>query len=585
MDILNYITDYLSGHFTVTGYRTYWLYLVSAAVIGFAVYLKTVKRDWSLSGAVKFLFPKEVYLHRSSFVDYGFFAINAFLMLLLISPIVRQLGPGTTSFLAGILQDLDVPSMSGTPAWAPVVYFIAFVLVGDFMIFLSHWLQHRVPFLWQFHKVHHAAEVLNPLTVYRQHPMDLALSSGMFLTGTATVTVLFSHIFGEVFSVKLYGGLTAVTLLFYVFGYNLRHSHIRIGFGKTLDKWLVSPEQHQLHHSYVEAHWDKNMGLIFAVWDRLFRCHYLPAKDEEIKLGLPNDEHKEYSNPIACYIVPFKKAFRFNKGALAAWAVAMLGLSTASMAAGRFAPPTLHLEDLTWTEVDQALEEGYRAIIIPTGGTEQNGPHAILGKHNKIIRHTAEEVAKRHGKTLVAPVMAYVPEGSISPRRGHMRYAGTLSLREEVFEMVLEDTAKSLFAHGFRTVYILGDSGGSVAAQDRATEAVRADLKPGQRMIHLTDYYLENGQVEHLLDEGYSRDAIGYHAGIRDTSELVAVEPEAVRKTGLRSTRQDRGATGAYWTASPEIGETMLELKIDAALRQIEREEIAATRQAKRADD
>jgi creatinine amidohydrolase/Fe(II)-dependent formamide hydrolase-like protein len=135
--------------------------------------------------------------------------------------------------------------------------------------------------------------------------------------------------------------------------------------------------------------------------------------------------------------------------------------------------------------------------------------------------------------------------------------------------MILEDTAKSLYAHGFTDVYILGDSGDSVDAQVNAALKISEDLESGQTVLHVTDYYKNHGQVDWLKSKGYTQDSIGYHAGIRDTSELLAVEPEGVRLKGLRQTSQDKGANGAYWKASPEIGEKMLDLKIDAAVKQI----------------
>ncbi len=122
---------------------------------------------------------------------------------------------------------------------------------------------------------------------------------------------------------------------------------------------------------------------------------------------------------------------------------------------------TVFLEDLTWTEVRDALSVGTTTVIIPTGGTEQNGPHMVLGKHNYLVQYKAGEVARRLGNTLVAPVMAYVPEGDIDPPSGHMRFPGTITTPPEVFEQVLEFAARSLKQHGFLDVALLGDSGGN----------------------------------------------------------------------------------------------------------------------------
>src|SRR5213595_2006765 len=96
------------------------------------------------------------------------------------------------------------------------------------------------------------------------------------------------------------------------------------------------------------------------------------------------------------------------------------------------------LDDYTWTELATALNAGKTTIILPTGGTEQNGPHMALGKHNTRARVNAEAIARRLGNALVAPVLAYVPEGSVEPPTGHMRYAGTITLPDPWFEKVLE---------------------------------------------------------------------------------------------------------------------------------------------------
>ena len=122
-------------------------------------------------------------------------------------------------------------------------------------------------------------------------------------------------------------------------------------------------------------------------------------------------------------------------------------------------PDTVFLEELTWTEVASAIDSGSTTIIIPTAGTEQNGPHMVLGKHKYRINAGSERIARSLGNTLVAPVITYVPEGDIDPPSGHMRFAGTISIPREVFESVLEYTARSLKQHGFTDILLIGDSG------------------------------------------------------------------------------------------------------------------------------
>src|SRR5882672_4575397 len=132
----------------------------------------------------------------------------------------------------------------------------------------------------------------------------------------------------------------------------------------------------------------------------------------------------------------------------------LLGLSTAH------ASGTVFLEELTWTELRDLIQSGKTTIIVPIGGTEQNGPHMALGKHNLRVRHLSEKIAGALGNALVAPVIAYVPEGALEPPTGHMRFPRTISVPEEAFENILESGARSLKLAGFRDIVFLGDHGG-----------------------------------------------------------------------------------------------------------------------------
>src|SRR6188768_1257617 len=126
---------------------------------------------------------------------------------------------------------------------------------------------------------------------------------------------------------------------------------------------------------------------------------------------------------------------------------------------GAATPDTVFLEELTWTEVRDALKAGKTTIILPTGGTEQSGPHLVLGKHNYIVRYASERIARSLGNTLVAPVMAYVPEGDVDPPTGHMKYPGSITLPDEPFMKVVEYAARSFKASGFKDIVFIGDSG------------------------------------------------------------------------------------------------------------------------------
>ena len=69
------------------------------------------------------------------------------------------------------------------------------------------------------------------------------------------------------------------------------------------------------------------------------------------------------------------------------------------------APNTVFLDELTWMEVADKVDAGTTTIIVATAGTEQNGPHMVLGKHKFIVTETAERIARELGNALVAPIV------------------------------------------------------------------------------------------------------------------------------------------------------------------------------------
>ncbi len=216
--------------------------------------------------------------------------------------------------------------------------------------------------------------------------------------------------------------------------------------------------------------------------------------------------------------------------------VCSVGAWLGAAAAGHAAQPSVYLEDLTWTEVRDAVKTGATTIIVPVGGTEQSGPQMAVGKHNVRAKVLAGRIAASLGDTLVAPVVAYVPEGSISPPVGHMRYPGTISIPEAAFKAMLEGAARSFRQAGFLHVVLIGDHGGyqtdlrDVAAalnREWAGTAVRAHFIEAYYKVTQTEY------VQALKAKGLSDAAIGQHAGAADTSLLMAIDPSMVRTDRL----------------------------------------------------
>jgi sterol desaturase/sphingolipid hydroxylase (fatty acid hydroxylase superfamily)/creatinine amidohydrolase/Fe(II)-dependent formamide hydrolase-like protein len=578
--------------FTAPGNRLFVLYLLTALVIAVVTYFVFRERDPEQrpekveAGLLRYIFDPSVYFHKSAIQDYLYFIINGFIY----HGIIAQLLISGHFFFTGsfylLTETFGAPEeavFEVTPLTV-AAYTLVAILIYDFAVFITHYLQHRVPVLWQFHQVHHSAEVLNPVTVARMHPVDLFFTGLVSIALGSFAIALFTYLTKEVVSAYEIMGRNVVLFLFYLLGYNLRHSHIWVNYPAWLANVFISPAQHQIHHSVEPRHFDRNYGFIFSFWDRLFGSLYYPRKFERLSFGVNKRERNPFPTVLSLYIKPFQNAWAIiapkdarvlRRAGMAGWLVIFVafyfGLYAISTAERGYAPPSVHLEDLTWTEIRKAVDAGYTRVIVPTGGTEQNGPHVILGKHNYVVRATAERIAAELGNTLVAPVIAYVPEGPVSPEpSGHMRFAGTLTIGTDVFQAMIAWAVESYAAHGFEIVYLIGDSGGNQESQAAVAAAYAQDGRIA--VHHIGDYYAANGQVDWLLQQGFTEAEIGRHAGIRDTSELLAAHPAGVRQEQglvLPDDSGNLGSSGERSLASAEIGEKMLDLKVQAALRQI----------------
>ena len=245
-------------------------------------------------------------------------------------------------------------------------------------------------------------------------------------------------------------------------------------------------------------------------------------------------------------------------------------------------PSTVFLEELTWTELRDQLQAGKTTAIVPVGGTEQSGPHIALGKHNVRARLLAGRIASELGNALVAPVLAYVPEGAISPPAAHMRFAGTLSVPEAAFETTLEYAARSLRQHGFRDIVLIGDHGGYQKSLVRVATRLNREWAATPVRVHAVEAYYRAVDVDYvqaLKRQGFRDEEIGSHAGLADTSLMLALDPHLVRSDRLHDAAAFVPAQGVHGDArrsSAAAGQAGVDLIIartteairrDAALR------------------
>jgi creatinine amidohydrolase len=232
--------------------------------------------------------------------------------------------------------------------------------------------------------------------------------------------------------------------------------------------------------------------------------------------------------------------------------------------------PSVFLEDLTWTELRDAIGAGKTTIIVPIGGTEQNGPAMALGKHNRRVKLLSERIAVSLGNALVAPVIAYVPEGNLSPPSDHMRFPGTISVPEAAFETILEYAARSFKLHGFKDIVFLGDHGGYQANEKNVASKLNREWASSNVRAHAIPQYYDAAQIDFaqtLKDQAFTLSEIGTHAGLNDTSLMLALDPSLVREDRLSNLSKFGSADGVYGDPS-KASATLGKLGVDAIVSQ-----------------
>jgi creatinine amidohydrolase/Fe(II)-dependent formamide hydrolase-like protein len=222
------------------------------------------------------------------------------------------------------------------------------------------------------------------------------------------------------------------------------------------------------------------------------------------------------------------------------------------------------------------IAAGATTVLVPLGGTEQSGPHMALGKHNQRVRLLAGRIAARLGNAVVAPVVAYVPEGEIQPPTQHMRWPGTISVPAPVFEATLEAAARSFRQHGFCHVVLLGDHGGYRASLDRVAARLNREKGPpaGCRVHALPEYYRAASAdfAQALKVQGHAAAEIGTHAGLADTALMLALDPAFVRSDKLAPKVRGAGSDGVAGDptrATAELGRPGVEHIVEISVAAI----------------
>lgn len=231
------------------------------------------------------------------------------------------------------------------------------------------------------------------------------------------------------------------------------------------------------------------------------------------------------------------------------------------------------LEELTWMEVRDALAAGTRTVVIPTGGIEQNGPYLALGKHNYVLQGACAGIAEELGDALCAPIVKYVPEGDIDNPSGHMRYPGTISLREETYRQMLDDIGSSLKAHGFEHVVYIGDSGGNQRGMQAVAEAQNARWGEEAHAHFIPEFYRYEDAFAFMESELGIKEPTsdGIHDDFVITSLMMVTDPGAVRydqrvKAGKATIN---GLSIAPKDKTVEIGQRIMRFRVQETVKAI----------------
>ncbi|MEM8775446.1 MAG: sterol desaturase family protein [Pseudomonadota bacterium] len=297
----------LFSDFTNPKKRVFAGYLGISVLIALAWLIfvhKTTLRD-----GFRRIFDPRVWFSRSAWADYKIFVINRIFTGFISPLLLTQVIIATAVYTALISSDLEFWGV-WEDASKPLViglFSLAMFVVDDFTKYLMHRWMHKWPILWPIHKVHHAAETMTPMTVYRVHPLEGVLYASRSAVAQGSVISLFYYLFGNTVDLYTILGVNVLVFVFHVTGSNLRHSHIDIRYPKWLEHVLISPAQHQLHHSVAEEHFDKNFGAALAVWDWLFGSLHVSEHEKELTFGLDASEKHSPTELTKIYFGPLRE--------------------------------------------------------------------------------------------------------------------------------------------------------------------------------------------------------------------------------------------------------------------------------------
>ena len=309
MEVLNFLFLDSFSEFFNPKKRIFIGYLFTAIVIASIWLIYIRKRNFHES--IKKIFDKAIFFSKSAKSDYLLFFLNQIIMSVLSPLLITQLAIATAIFYyLHSVSWLEPGILKNTPLVLITTLFTVFhFVIEDFSKYIVHRFMHKWPLLWAVHKVHHSATCLTPMTVFRTHPLEGVIFS---LRGAITQAIsisLFVFFFGSNVDIATILGANIFIFAFNVAGSNLRHSHIDIRYWKWLERIIISPAQHQVHHSVLTRHHDKNFGVALAIWDWMFGSLHHSEKIDDLTLGVDLNQKEETHKLYNLYIDPLKEIF------------------------------------------------------------------------------------------------------------------------------------------------------------------------------------------------------------------------------------------------------------------------------------
>ena len=290
----------------------YWPFIASTVAIALAaIHYASRKFPGAPAEHGRELFGAGLWWHPSARADYRIYFANALMLPVVLSPLLfaDEQFVAWANMLLG--RNDPVTSDTATAGFLPrLVFTLAFFIAYDFGRFVAHSLLHDIPFLWEFHKAHHSAEVLTPITAFRVHPVDLLIMVWVPALMSGLTTLIFNLMSPSAVPLYTFLGLHVLIWAFNLID-NLRHSPVWLTYGPTIGKWLISPAHHQLHHSIEPRHFGCNRGFDIALWDRLYGTLYVPSgPPEHFRMGLGDGTEGQWNSVTKMYFRPFADSLR-----------------------------------------------------------------------------------------------------------------------------------------------------------------------------------------------------------------------------------------------------------------------------------